>query len=255
MTNAAVVVTDDLVLVTDPNWLPSEVTAIRDYVAEVRGTKPVFLLFTHSDYDHILGYRAFSDATAIASEAFVRNPHKRKIVREIQAFDDSYYITRPYPIEYPHIDIVIQEDGQELRIGTTLLRFYQAPGHNPDGLITQLFPDGILLTGDYLCDVEFPYIYHSSTAYETTLNQLENILSEGKIRLLIPGHGKPAHQTLEALSRLQQARAYIHQLKDSVRTGIPFDEEVLLKQFPFPLIQRAFHRKNLALIRKELSRV
>ena len=57
-TNTTVVQTNDLVLVVDPGWLPQEVNAIRQYVDEIRGFKPVFLLFTHSDYDHIMGYKA-----------------------------------------------------------------------------------------------------------------------------------------------------------------------------------------------------
>ncbi len=31
---------------------------------------------------------------------------------------------------------------------------YNAPGHNDDGLFTIIEPFGLMLSGDYLCDVE-----------------------------------------------------------------------------------------------------
>ena len=66
-TTSAVIQTPDMVLLADPNWLPHEVAAIQQHVAAIRGSRPLYLLFTHSDYDHILGYKAFPDAQAIVS--------------------------------------------------------------------------------------------------------------------------------------------------------------------------------------------
>jgi hydroxyacylglutathione hydrolase len=58
-TNTTVVTTDDMVLLVDPNWLPLEIAEIRQFVeTQSGGKKPIYLLFTHSDYDHIIGYRA-----------------------------------------------------------------------------------------------------------------------------------------------------------------------------------------------------
>lgn len=59
MTNSLVMETDDCVLVTDPCWLPREVEEIRRYVDNILGARRLFLLFTHSDFDHIIGYGAF----------------------------------------------------------------------------------------------------------------------------------------------------------------------------------------------------
>ena len=47
---------EDLLLLVDPNWLPGEVAEIRHWVQQLRGTRALYLLFTHSDYDHIIAY-------------------------------------------------------------------------------------------------------------------------------------------------------------------------------------------------------
>lgn len=54
---------------------------------------------------------------------------------------------RNYPILFPELDIVIQEDGQQFHFGETTLTFYLAPGHTADGLMTVVEPLGILIAG------------------------------------------------------------------------------------------------------------
>jgi len=100
-TTATVVQTADFVLVVDPNWLPGEVEAIRHFVEMEEAGRPVYLLFTHSDYDHIIGYGAFLQATVIASEAFRQNPGKEKIIEEIRTWDEGNYIAAPTPSNTP----------------------------------------------------------------------------------------------------------------------------------------------------------
>lgn len=252
-TNAAIIETEDLLLVVDPNWLPAEVENIRRQVENIRRNRPVFLLFTHSDYDHIIACKAFENVTTIASAAFVQNKDKNKVLKQIRQFDDSYYIRRDYPILYPAIDYVVEKDGQTLQVGNTELIFYLAPGHNPDGIITYVQPGGYLVAGDYLCEVEFPYIYHSSTEYEATLDKFGLILQEKAISLLIPGHGTTTTDTDEIYQRLSTSRRYITDLRHHVLTGTDFDTVALLKQYQFPVIQRKFHVANIRLLQQELK--
>jgi hydroxyacylglutathione hydrolase len=252
-TNAAIIETEDLLLVVDPNWLPAEVENIRQHVENIRRNRPVFLLFTHSDYDHIIACKAFENVTTIASAAFVQNKDKNKVLKQIRQFDDSYYIRRDYPILYPAIDYVVEKDGQTLQVGNTELIFYLAPGHNPDGIIAYVQPGGYLVAGDYLCEVEFPYIYHSSTEYEATLDKFGLILQEKTISLLIPGHGTTTTDTDEIYQRLSTSRRYITDLRHHVLTGTDFDTAALLKQYRFPVIQRKFHVANIRLLQQELK--
>jgi hydroxyacylglutathione hydrolase len=255
-TNSTVVTTDDLVLVVDPNWLPLEIAEIRQFVeAQSAGKKPVYLLFTHSDYDHIIGYRAFSHIaqSVIASHNFVENTGKASTLQQIKDFDDEYYIERPYPIEYPSVSHVISHDGQTLTIGGTELTFFNAVGHNPDGIFT-IVNGQYWIAGDYLCGVEFPYIYHSSMAYEKTLKKIDKILEQFDIQLLVSGHGAPTTDKTEILKRQKDAFEYIDAVRESIKENLffDFDAYIAYKGYRFPRIMRRFHEGNLNLMRSEI---
>ena len=253
-TTATVVETPDLVLVIDPNWLPHEIQKIKDHVTAVKADRPLYLLFTHSDYDHIIGYRAFENATVIASQNFAQNTDKQAIIEQILTFDDDYYITRDYPIEYPKVDISVQNDGEKLQIGDTILEFYQAVGHNSDGILTLIPALDLCVMGDYCCNVEFPYIYHSSTEYEKTLTKFDIILSQyPNIQTFIGGHGDAATSQNELLERRDSALEYIKTLRKHIAEGSIFDTQQLWEKYKFPRLMRKFHASNVELMQKELE--
>lgn len=253
LTTSTVFHNEDLILIVDPNWLPEEVNAIRQFVNFIKKKQEIYLLFTHSDYDHIIAYRAFPDAQVIASAAFIENTDKASIIDQILTFDDEYYIKRTYEICYPKIDIVIKEDQQQFRVGETTLTFYLAPGHNVDGIFTIIEEGGIWIAGDYLCDVEFPYIYHSSIEYEKTLAKVNEILEQHNIQLLVPGHGNVTTETTEILRRKKEALSYIHELRTCLSSSQVFDFERFVKKYHFPHIMKKFHDANVVLMKKELK--
>lgn len=255
MTTSTVFHNEELILIVDPNWLPEEVRRIRQFVDDIKKNQAIYLLFTHSDYDHIIGYQAFPEAKVIASEAFVQQTNKASIIDQILKFDDEYYIQRDYEIVYPSVDFVIKNDKEQLRIGETTLTFYLASGHNIDGIFTIIEPDGIWVAGDYLCDVEFPYIYHSSIEYEATLAKVDAILKNHDIQFLIPGHGHVTTSKTEILNRKKDALAYIHQLRTCLQNNQIFDVHELWKRYQFPRIMTQFHDANVALIKKELEQL
>jgi len=250
-TTSTLIETADLLLLVDPNWLPIEIENIQQTIKRKQGNKPLYLLFTHSDYDHIIGYRAFEDAQIIASQAFIEHENKAAILQQIKDWDDENYIKRNYPIEYPNVAISIEEDGQQLQIGKTTLTFYLAPGHNIDGIFTIIEPLGIWIAGDYLSNIEFPYIYHSSYAYETTLAKVQPILKNHAPQILVTGHGDVALTHPEILKRQTDAYAYIHTLRKSIQEEKAFDFEALMEAYDFPKIMKSFHDGNVKLMKKE----
>jgi len=252
-TTSTVLKTNDLILVVDPNWLPNEVAEIQNYVSENRGDLPLFLLFTHSDYDHIIGYNAFPEAQIIVSKAFQNNPKKQESLDGIINFDDEYYISRDYKIEYPKGDIIIEKDGQQLKIGKTILTFYLSPGHNTDGIFTIVEPLNVWISGDYLSNEEFPYIYFSSIAYEETLAKVDAIFERHNIEMLIPGHGDIAFDEKDIKNRRDENLDYVSGLRDAITKGEEYDIEKLWKKYRFPKIMTRFHEGNVELIKKEIE--
>ena len=255
MTNSLVVETADCVLVTDPCWLPGEVEEIRRYTEDVRGSRRLVLLFTHSDFDHIIGYGAFEGAEVIASRAFADKSagEREEIIEQIRVFDDSYYLRRNYELTYPQVDHPVEQDGQTLIFGDLKLTGYTAPGHTNDGLFTIVESAGLFIAGDYLSDVEFPYIYDSSLAYEATLGKLEQMMNRHQLTLLVPGHGETADGRTELERRREESLKYIHNMRAAVASGRQDAVDRLIEGCAFPRNMANFHRSNQELIAKELE--
>ncbi|TNE52407.1 MAG: MBL fold metallo-hydrolase [Bacteroidetes bacterium] len=250
-TNSTVIKTDDAVLVVDPAWLPDEVLKIREYVDSIREDRALFLIFTHSDYDHIIGYRAFKPDKVFMSEAMEKNPNKEAAVEEMLDFDQKYYIKRSYPLEYPEGDFKVYRDGVQYRHNSTKMAFYLTPGHTADSMMLVVWQLGLCIAGDYLSNIEFPFIDHSSVDYEQTLEKLPHIHDRNWFTRLIPGHGDPALNITEWLRRRTESLAYIYALRESIATNVPFDAESLWSRYPFPRLQLEYHERNLKLMRKE----
>jgi glyoxylase-like metal-dependent hydrolase (beta-lactamase superfamily II) len=252
-TTSTVIQTDDFVLVIDPNWLPGEVETIREFVNDVKRNKPVYLFFTHSDYDHIIGYQAFAEAKVIISKAFLENTTHRNIIEQIKNFDDEYYIYRNYEVIYPKGDFIINENGEKLKIGNIELQFFNASGHNSDGLILWIESLGILVVGDYLSNIEFPYIYHSVTEYLETLGRVEAIVDTGKVKYLVTGHGDYTTNLLEIKNRFKDSYDYIFDMRNAIKSGDDFDLNKLLERYDFPKIMTKFHEGNLKVFELEMK--
>ena len=252
-TTSTVVETPSCVFIVDPSWLPQEVDDIRTFVIKIRKGRPLYLLFTHSDWDHILGYKAFPEAITIGSSEFVNHPEKQSRVDQILAFDSQYYLTRDYEIVYPCIDRVIQNEKQRFVLDDTLVTFYKASGHTICGLFAIIEPLGVFIAGDYLSDVEFPYIEDSSEAYEKTLHKVDDILESHSINLLVPGHGNSTTQITEIHFRKQRSLEYIKILRTYVQNNNHNKITHMLDEYPFASGMRHYHENNELLIKKELS--
>lgn len=250
-TNSTVVKTDDLILVVDPAWLPDEVATIRDYVDSIREYRSVFLVFTHSDFDHIIGYKAFRADKIFMSEAMAENPQRAAILAQMMDFDDQYYIKRSYPLEYPVPDFKVYRDAVQYRHHGTKMAFYLTPGHTADSMMVVVWQLGLCIAGDYLSNIEFPFIYHSSIEYEKTLEKLPRIHDRNWFTRLIPGHGDPALTINDWLQRRTDSLAYIYALRESIAMDTPFDMEALWKRYKFPRMQIKEHEANEVVLRRE----
>lgn len=244
----------DHLLLTDPNWLPGEVETIAKYVEAIQEHRELFLFFTHSDYDHIIAYERFrANSRLIVSAAFLNNPDREDQLRQIESFYDQYYLRPPWPVSYPQTaDLVIKAAQETHSLHKENYYFYQAPGHNPDGLMAFHEASGTLIVGDYLCAVEFPFIYHSVATYQQTLDLLERLLDRLPVQILVAGHGPPATDKTAMRQRLADARWYITKLLNSTQHSTPFPEDELWEKYPyFQQIQGQYHRANLELALRE----
>ncbi|WP_342544453.1 MBL fold metallo-hydrolase [Lysinibacillus sp. FSL W7-1291] len=249
MTTLAIIQTNEAIIITDPNWLPSEIEEIQAYINNMKGDKQLYIIYTHSDFDHIIGSGAFPGAKVIASKQFDKNPNKAKSIQKIKQLDQSYYIQRSYSPVYPTVDIVVSEDGQTLELDSITMTFYQVPGHTDDGLFTVIEPYGLFLSGDYLSDIEFPFIFSSYKDYVNTIRKAEDILLHHQITTHIPGHGTTTQNQQEIQKRIHFSKHYLAQL--------PQDNEALEKclreEYSFFEGMKSIHIDNKKMVNKECS--
>ncbi|MDU0200417.1 MBL fold metallo-hydrolase [Paenibacillus sp. MAH-36] len=251
-TTSTVIQTNEMIIVVDPNWLPNEIETIQHYVQSIQGEREIYLLFTHGDFDHIIGYQAFPGAKTIGSLALQNHPKKDHKLKLIRNFDNENYVIRNYPILFPELDIVIQEDGQQLQLGETTLTFYLAPGHTADGLMTVVEPLGILIAGDYLSDFELPFIYDSAKAYSQTLDKSNRILEQHHVQLLVPGHGLATSDQGEMKRRVELAADYLERLRQSVIANDESALEALNQEHAFPSsFTEECHKENVRIMKRE----
>lgn len=252
-TTSTLIIQPDYLLLVDPNWLPREISFIQQTIQPLLKTRKGYLLFTHSDYDHIIGYEAFPFFETIASANFVANSDKQAILKQINDFDDQYYIQRSYSISYPTIQHVVagEEEAITLNGHHTALQCWQAPGHNADGLLSFHKATGTLIVGDYLSNVEFPYVYHSFAAYEATLNKVEQIIRTQEVHILISGHGDYCVEKAGMHTRIKESRQYLQAVYQHTRGDKVFPIESLWNRYNFPGIMTTFHNANLTLAKQE----
>lgn len=252
MTTSTVVITSNLVLVVDPAYYPEEIAEIRQFIEPHLEGRPLYLLFTHSDWDHIAGFPLFPEAVTVASQAFRDNPLKEEPIDLLRDFDAQNQIQRPYPLAYPSVGMAIREEREELSLGGTRLILFQAKGHTEDGLFALLDPPGLFLAGDYLSDIEIPYVFHSSAAYERTMLLASAILEEFPVHLLVPGHGHPTTDVGEMMRRVESSLRYLRSLREAVRRADEGEIERVLSETGFgPGFAKA-HRENAQRIEQEL---
>ncbi len=233
-------------IVVDPNWLPVEVQFISKWVNDHYPQHQLYLFFTHSDFDHIMGYQAFPNAKVLASQALVQNPNKESILQQIVDFDHEYYITRPYPILYPEVDIVVPEHDFSIYINEIEILFFKAQGHVSDGLFMIIPALHLWVAGDYLSNIEIPFIDHDYHAYWDTITTAAILFDQfDDIHILIPGHGDVATERTEIKDRISKDKRYLELLKKEDVEHPSLDALALIRSYQNnPNLIKA-HQKNI----------
>jgi glyoxylase-like metal-dependent hydrolase (beta-lactamase superfamily II) len=252
-TNSTVVSLPAAVLVVDPCWLPEEVERIVRFVENIREDRPVHLFFTHSDYDHILGYAAFHPDRVFLSTAMQEHPEKLRILEQIRAFDDQYYLDRPYPILFPIGTDLILTDETLVQVGAHTLVFYPMPGHTEDSAMLIIPHLQCCLIGDYLSDVEFPLVDYQYSIYLETLHKLQDIDARYPFVRLIPGHGTPTPSREEWKKRQSDDIQYLNSLRETVVDGVAYDPNLMWNKYPYPIGLQKCHELNLERVKNALE--
>jgi glyoxylase-like metal-dependent hydrolase (beta-lactamase superfamily II) len=221
-------------MLIDSPYLPDELDALPRLLAGA-GFEPDGLLATHADFDHLLGRLAFPGMTLGLAETSVERLHREPGVaqRALRHYDAQFYVTRPAPLALGQVQ-GLPVPGR-LEIGDRELELHPTEGHTADGMALLDPGLGVLVVGDYLSDVEIPWIQKGGSLadYRATLARLGPLVEQATT--VVPGHGA-AHGRDAALRLLDEDVAYL----DALERG-----EERLPQGRDSKAQHAIHAENL----------
>ncbi len=213
-TNSTVILNEAANVTVDPAYFPSEIQVIADFASRKRSFSK-YLVFTHADFDHIVGHQFFRDARKIAHEKILHSDREAQL-EQLNEIDDTYYIRRQVPFEFPEADITFNDEFS-LPLKEDKLLFFSAPGHTEESIFIVSPDKKTLIAGDYLSDLEFPFIYHNCADYLGTLQLASRLTEIYELEFMVPGHGGPAENKLEILLRIDRDMQYVTELAARVR--------------------------------------
>jgi glyoxylase-like metal-dependent hydrolase (beta-lactamase superfamily II) len=231
-TNAIALRSGEEAVLIDSPYLPAELEALPALLAGA-GFEPDGLLATHADFDHLLGRMAFPGMTLGLAESSVERMHRSpgEAQRALRQYDDEFYVTRAAPLALGQVQALPVPGHVEL--GDRELELHPAEGHTTDGMALLDRKQGLLIVGDYLSDVEIPWLHGSLADYRATLARLAPLVEDATT--VVPGHGAP-HDRDTALRLLDEDVDYL----DALERG-----ELELPDGRDTKAQRGIHEENL----------
>lgn len=260
-TNAAVIINEAANVVIDPCYFPVEITVIANFVNHRRSFGK-YVIFTHSDFDHIVGYQHFKGARLVAQEELSMCDQEDQLF-QLKEIDQTYYINRKVPFEFPEPDVTFASEHR-IALSDDELVLVHAPGHTGDSLFIISRNNRTMFAGDYLSDLEFPFIYFNTGAYIKTLELAARLVREHDIEYIVPGHGEIAKGKDEILERISWDKEYLNNITNTVQDllahGLPEWEvieamkEIKYRSEPIEETIAKMHLENIKLVIKELKR-
>jgi hydroxyacylglutathione hydrolase len=181
-TNALLARSADEVLACDPCFTPDEIERLAATARDAGG--PIHLLITHGDFDHVCGIAYLPEATVIAGAATAERITSGTAAKELVAAGVEWGISWPTELR---VDRIVEPEA--FTCGAFRVEAVEAPGHTRDGLAYVLMDQGVLLPGDYLSAMTYPFIGGGLDNTIATVRRLLDVLARFDLRWVVPGHG------------------------------------------------------------------
>lgn len=224
--NAGFVVTKAGVVVFDALGTPALGFALIQAIRKVTDQPIEYVVVSHYHADHIYGLQAFKDhtgATIIAQEKASVYIHgnkasiqgdvaSRRLAQRREALapwvNDNTRVVEP--------DITFN-DRLTLKLGDSRFKLiYAGPAHSPSDSMMMVEPAGVLFTGDIVQNHRIPALDGPDVDVENWLKGLATV-RELNPRFIIPGHGNPSNNALEAIDFTD---AYLKYVRDHMRAAV-----------------------------------
>jgi hydroxyacylglutathione hydrolase len=182
-TNAVLARAGSETLLCDPCFTPDEIERLVAHAREAAG--PIQLLLTHADFDHVCGVGYVPEAVVWAGAATAERIRSGMAAEELAAAGAEWGIEWKTELR---VDRVVEPGRFEC--GAFAVEAIEAPGHTVDGLAYVLVDHHVLLPGDYLSDMTYPFIGGGLEVTIATVRRLLDALERHDLRWVVPGHGR-----------------------------------------------------------------
>jgi hydroxyacylglutathione hydrolase len=210
-TNSVLVPGPGACLVCDPSIFPDEIAEIH---AASRCAAGVYVLVTHSDFDHVCGLPAFAEATVVVGEstaaAIADGTARRKL-------DEG---GREWGTRWDgelRVDVTISSGFA--RCGDVEVAAVDTRGHGDDGSAFVIPGHRLLLAGDYLSAVCPPIVLGSFAGAVSAIERLRRAIDDHEITTVVPGHG-PVLDREQAVQIAREDIGYLQEVQAAAADAI-----------------------------------
>lgn len=224
MSNAAVIIGNNGVVVFDSLGTPSLAYLLRKKIKAITDKPVIMVIVSHYHADHIYGLQVFKEEGAkifapLGAKTYIESEVAQDRLEERREslrpwVNKNTYIVRPdeYVTRMRKIDI----GGVSLRLDTL------GKTHSHGDLIARVKPDNVLLAGDIVFEGRIPFLPGSK--HKKWLQYL-SALDVTKLSVIVPGHGPASYQPKRALVNTTQYLTYVDTaMKNAVDELIPFSD-------------------------------
>jgi hydroxyacylglutathione hydrolase len=183
-TNGLLARSGDEALLCDPCFTAEEIETLAAAARE--GGGPIHLLVTHGDYDHVCGIGYLPEATVVAGAETAERIRSGEAGEQLAAAGAEWGIAWPTQLR---VDRVVEPGRVEC--GAFTVEVLDARGHTRDGVAYALLDHGVLLPGDHLSDMTYPFVLGPLDQIIDSTQRLLEALERLGLRWVVPGHGRP----------------------------------------------------------------
>ena len=228
---------DGVGLLFDPGISPWE---IREAAGEGAGE----VVITHGDWDHVLGIGLLEGARVTAGRLTADRLAATKAREAVEEAAAEYYV-ECRGLERLRVDRPV-DPPEEIELGPWTATCRPAPGHTEDGMAISLPDEGLLVVGDYLSELEIPFVNASLEDYERTLKLFVEVIETEQPAHVVVGHGRP-HAGARALEIAHEDLAYLAALRSFTEGGGSLEQaDDVVHPRRDPTGDATAHRRNVA---------
>jgi glyoxylase-like metal-dependent hydrolase (beta-lactamase superfamily II) len=211
-TNTGIVIHHNQACLIDPGISPADCESINQFLLK-QNADVKFILLTHAHWDHLLGVHYFPQAQVVTHQKYldVIRRHQEHLVQQVSAWWES--VNRVPIFDWtPPFPMISFAKHSVISLGGLTLSLFHAPGHTSDHIVIYIPYAKVLWAGDMLSDREIPLV-EDIVFYQKTLVDMKAF----KACIVVPGHGRPATETVEIQQRFEQDMAYVDNIRACVQ--------------------------------------